>query len=107
MHKSLRASLFVAAIAAASPAFAVTVGTAEGDASGTAVSLDQDPVITEILNAPGSATVDGHAFSSSNWNFLASDGTGSISVFSSKTTLTTNLGYTPTVGDAITISGKV
>lgn len=64
------------------------------------VTLTSDPVITEILSQPG--IYGGHTYS--GWSFLVNDGTGSLDVFATAATLTT-LGYTPTVGDALSISG--
>jgi hypothetical protein len=58
------------------------------------------PVITEILSSP--QTIGPRTYG--NWAFFANDGTGSIDIFSSKT-IFSGLGYTPTVGDAITVSG--
>jgi len=75
-----------------------------GDASGTKVTYDNYsgayPVISQILSQP--SVVGGHTYTS--WAFFASDGTGSLDIFATKTALTT-AGYTPTVGDGITVSG--
>jgi hypothetical protein len=58
------------------------------------------PVISMILSQPG--VVGTHTYTS--WAFFANDGTGSLDIFATKTALTT-LGYTPTVGDGIAVSG--
>jgi len=64
------------------------------------VTLNSDPVVTAILSQPG--TFGGHTYT--GWSFLVNDGTGSLDIFASASSLTT-LGYTPTVGDALSISG--
>jgi hypothetical protein len=64
------------------------------------VTLNSDPVVTEILSQPG--TYGGHTYT--GWSFLVNDGTGSLDIFATAASLTT-LGYTPTVGDALSISG--
>lgn len=73
-----------------------------GYASGTLATYDNAsgkyPVVTAILSQPG--TVDGYTYTT--YSFLAQDSTGSLDVFSALT----GLGYTPAVGDAISISGK-
>jgi hypothetical protein len=65
--------------------------------SGTVVTLNSGPVVTAILSAPG--TVNGHTYTA--YSFLVNDGTGSLDVYGSLS----GLGYTPTVGDSITVSG--
>jgi len=86
----------------ASNALADDAATIFTDPTGTAVTWDnasgQYPVIDAILSQAG-ATVGGHTFTS--WSFLAKDGDGSLDVFGSLS----GLGYTPTVGDAISVSG--
>ncbi len=67
-------------------------------ASGTTgVSITSDPVITAILSQAG--VTDGKTYSS--WSFLVNDGTGSMDVFGALPS-----GYTPAVGDAISVTGK-
>ena len=83
-----------------SNALAQNIATVEGLASGTATSLTSDPVITAILSQPG--TTDGKSYS--NWSFLVNDGTGSMDIFASGSSLTT-LSYTPVVGQTISVSG--
>jgi hypothetical protein len=56
------------------------------------------PVIQAILSAPV-GSLDGYTYST--WSFLAADSTGSLDIYSSLS----GLGYTPLVGDAITVSG--
>jgi len=66
-------------------------------------TLNSDPVITAILSQPG--TYGGHAYT--GWSFLVNDGSGSLDVFVSAASLSTlDPGYTPTVGDAISLSGS-
>ena len=73
----------------------------EPTGSGTAsCTINSNPVITAILSQPG--TFNTKAYSA--YSFLVSDGTGSADVYMTSTQVTT-LGYTPTVGDAITPSG--
>lgn len=83
-----------------SNALAQNIATVEGLASGTTASLNSDPVITAILSQPG--TTDGKSYS--NWSFLVNDGTGSLDIFGSGTSLT-SLGFTPVVGQTISVSG--
>ncbi|MGA2498621.1 MAG: IPT/TIG domain-containing protein, partial [Tepidisphaeraceae bacterium] len=75
-----------------------SIATAEGKPSGSLVTLDQNPVITAILSQP--ATVNG--LTTNSWAFLVNDGTGSIDVYG---TMPSGSTYTPTVGDAIVVSG--
>ncbi len=75
-----------------------TVANAEALPSGTAVTLDNHPVITYIAAQPGSG--DGYTYT--NYSILANDGTGSIDLFGH---LPSGSTYVPTVGDAITVSG--
>ncbi len=86
----------------ASNASAQDAATIYSDPANTLVTWDNTsgryPVIDAILSQ-GGATVGGHTFTS--WSFLAQDGDGSLDVFGSLS----GLGYTPTVGDAITVSG--
>jgi len=86
----------------ASNALAQDAATIYSDPSGTVVTWDntsgQYPVIDAILSQAG-ATSGTHTYTT--WSFLAQDGDGSLDVFSALT----GLGYTPTVGDAITVTG--
>ncbi|HEX4793731.1 MAG TPA: IPT/TIG domain-containing protein, partial [Humisphaera sp.] len=75
-----------------------TIAAAEALPSGSVVTLDNNPVITKILTVGGGNVVNGLTYGS--WAFLINDGTGSLEVFSTITN-----GYTPTVGDALSISG--
>ncbi len=72
-----------------------------GYTSGTLATYDNAsgsyPVVTAILSQPG--TGDGYTYTT--YSFLAQDSSGSLDIFSSLS----GLGYTPTVGDAISISG--
>jgi len=60
---------------------------------------NQDVIIDEILSWPG--TVGGSTYT--GWSLLAADASGSMDVFSSSSSLK-SLGYTPTVGDNISIT---
>jgi hypothetical protein len=62
----------------------------------TPVTVDSNPVVTSILCQPG--TFNGKSYTS--YSFLINDGTGSAMVYGTLS----GLGYTPTVGDAITVS---
>ncbi len=86
------------ACAAAVSAMAADIATVQQQASGTSATLDSNPVITAILSQPG--TVNGRPYT--NWTFTTDDGTGGMVVFG---TLPAGGAYTPTVGDALTVSG--
>lgn len=77
---------------------ASTIAQVEAFSSGTAATLDQNPVITYVASQPGSG--DGYTYT--NYAILANDGTGSIDLFGH---LPSGSSYVPTVGDAITVSG--
>ncbi len=73
---------------------------AEALANGTSdVTINSNPVITAITNEPG--TFQGKT--SSTWQFIIQDATGSTIVYASSLPS----GYTPTVGDTISISGTM
>ena len=80
------------------PGNASTIAQVEALPSGTAATLDNNPVITYIASQPGSG--DGYTYT--NYAILANDGTGSIDLFGH---LPAGSSYVPTVGDAITVSG--
>ena len=71
-----------------------TIAQAESQASGTAATLDNNPVITAILSQPG--TVNGRTYTS--WAVLANDGTGSLELFGAMPG-----GYLPTLVHCHTI----
>ena len=73
------------------------INNVEALTSGTVVPLNSGPVVTAILSTPG--TLDGYTYTS--YSFLVNDGTGSLDIYGSLA----GLGYTPTVGDSINISG--
>jgi len=83
--------------ALAAPTFGSNIAAVEGQASGTAATLGSSPIVTAVLSYPG--TVNGKTYTS--WSFLANDGTGSLDIFGTLS----GLGYTPTVGDAIGVTG--
>jgi hypothetical protein len=89
--------LFVG-IVTAIPAFGSTIAQIETEPSGTAVSLNSNPVITVIGSAPG--TADGYTYT--NYAIIAADATGSIDLFGH---LPAGDSYIPTVGDAISVAG--
>jgi PEP-CTERM motif len=77
---------------------ASTIAAVEAQASGSAATLDSNPVITSIAAQPGSG--DGYTYT--NYSFLVKDGTGSMDVFGH---LPSGSTYVPTVGDAISVTG--
>ena len=85
----------------ASNALADSAATIFPDATGTLVTYDNAsgayPVVSAVLSQPG--TVDGYTYTT--YSFLAQDSTGSLDIFSTLS----GLGYTPAVGDAISVSG--
>jgi hypothetical protein len=85
----------------ASNALASSASTIFGDATGTAVTYDNAsgayPVITAILSQPGPG--DGYTYTS--WSIFAADSSGSLDIYGTLA----GFGYTPQVGDAISVSG--
>jgi hypothetical protein len=81
---------------------ASSVATAELSASGAAITLDQNPVVSAVLSKPG--PTNGFTQSTQRWIFLVDDGTGSMDVFAPISSPLPG-GYTPTAGDQLTISG--
>jgi hypothetical protein len=85
----------------ASNALADTAATIFGYPATTLVTYDNAsgayPVVSAVLSQPGLG--DGYTYTT--YSFLAQDSTGSLDVFSPLT----GLGYTPTAGDAINVSG--
>jgi hypothetical protein len=79
--------------------FASNIVTIEGQASGSAATLDSAPVITFIGSQPG--TFGGHTYTS--WGIFAQDTTGAIDLFGALPAGTTE--PTPTVGDAVNAAG--
>lgn len=59
------------------------------------------PVISSILSSPG--VVDGYTFK--NYVFQAQDSTGSLEMYMSSTATYTPTGYTPNVGDTVSVTG--
>jgi len=99
----LLSSLIASTVAlSASNALADDAATIYTYPTGTAVTWDdasgQFPVINAILSQAG-AVSGTHTYTT--WSFLGVDGDGSLDVFGSLS----GLGYTPTVGDAISVSG--
>ena len=89
------------AVLFASTALADTAATIFGYPATTLVTYDNVsgsyPVVSAVLSQPGSG--DGYTYTT--YSFLAQDSTGSLDIFSPLT----GLGYTPTAGDAINVSG--
>ena len=103
MNKKYLLTGFIASavVLFASNTLAASAFTIFPDATGTLVTYDNAsgsyPVVSAILSQPG--TVDGYTYTT--YSFLAQDSTGSLDIFSTLS----GLGYTPTVGDAISVSG--
>ena len=103
--KSTSRFLFIATLVAAAVCIVVgnvqasTIAVVESQASGSAATLDSNPVITFIAATSG-ITGDGYTYT--NWAILANDGTGSIDIFGH---LPSGNTYVPTLGDAINVSG--
>lgn len=100
MKKQILVALVCAAgMALLTPASrASLISSVEDQTSGTTATLDQNPVITEILSQPG--TVNGRTYT--NWSILVNDGSGSIDLFGA---LPAGTSFTPAVGDALSVSG--
>jgi hypothetical protein len=104
MKKSYLLTGLIAATAVLSNtnALASSAATIETQLSGASVTYDNAsgayPVVTIVENAPV-GSLDGYTYSS--WAFLAQDSTGSIDMYGTLS----GLGYTPTVGDAMTAAG--
>lgn len=98
----VRSVLAIAAVCfAGTRAQGVTIAVAELTPSGTLITLDNHPVVSAILSTP--FTTNGFTQSTPRWIFLVDDGTGSMDMFNAASSFPA--GYTPTVGDALTISG--
>jgi hypothetical protein len=78
-------------------ALAANISTIEAGGPDTLVTLDSNPVITSILSQPGTFGARTYL----DWSFLVQDSTGSIDIYG---TPVLN-GYTPKIGDAITLFG--
>lgn len=77
---------------------AASIASYFGDPVNTAVTLDQNPIITAIGSQPG--TFDGYTFT--KWAIFVQDSTGSMDLYS---TLPIGDTYIPTVGDAVYAQG--
>jgi hypothetical protein len=75
---------------------AIDVAQVEASPSGTAVTLDSNPVVTYLASVP--QTLDGYTYT--NYAILANDGTGSLELFGHLPGT-----YVPALGDAISVSG--
>src|SRR5436190_5029712 len=65
-------------------------------------TLDQNAIISAILTTPGAT--NGFTQTTQRWIFLVDDGTGSMDIFNPLSTFPA--GYTPTIGDKITLTGR-
>jgi hypothetical protein len=95
-------SLFAVAVIAtlSKVASASSIAQAELSASGTALTLDQNPVVSAVLTVPG--PTNGFTQSTQRYIFLVDDGTASMDVFAPSPLVG---GYVPAIGDQLTISG--
>jgi hypothetical protein len=75
------------------------IATVESNPSGTAVTVNSDPIVTAVVSVPG-VTVNGYAYSAKSGTFLIEDPSGGMEVYGTNVS-----GYTPTVGDSLTIAG--
>jgi hypothetical protein len=71
----------------------------EAQPSGTAVTVDSNPVISYLASVAG-ASLDGYTYT--NWAIIATDSSGSLEYFGH---LPVGSAYVPTVGDALSVSG--
>jgi hypothetical protein len=92
------ASAVIVGVASAAPTLASNISEIEGMASGTAVMLDSNPVVTALGSVPGSG--DGYTYS--NYAIFAQDNTGGVDLFGH---LPTGDTYVPAVGDDIGAAG--
>jgi hypothetical protein len=97
-NKKMISSFWIIGMVTAIPTLAATIAQIEGQPSGTALTLDSNPVITVIGSAPGMA--DGYTYT--NYAIIAQDATGSIDLFGH---LPTGDTYIPSVGDKIGAAG--
>jgi PEP-CTERM motif len=82
---------------------AVSIATAEGDPINTAVTLDQNPIITAIGSQGGGYVSPGSGLTYNNWGIFVQDSTGSMDLFGAIHGPTTET--PPTVGDTISVQG--
>ncbi len=81
---------------------ASTIAAAQLTASGTAVTLDQSPVVSAVLSTP--STTNG--VTTTRYIFLVDDGTASMDVFGPTASSGALVGgYVPAAGDGLTIAG--
>lgn len=95
-------AVIMAAVLIGANAMADNIYTIEGYPNGTAgVTLDSSPIITAIGSRGGGYSVNGHTYNS--WAIFAQDATGSIDLFGTLPSGTTE--PNPTVGDAVNAAG--
>jgi hypothetical protein len=81
---------------------ASSIANAELSATGAAITLDQGPVVSDVLSTP--TTTNGVA--TTRYIFLVNDGTGSMDIFGPTASGGALVGgYVPAAGDNLTISG--
>jgi hypothetical protein len=98
--KTSSIAVIIAAVLVGANAMASNIATVEGQASGSAATVDSGPIVTYIASQPG--TYGGHTYT--GWAVFAQDTSGSIDLYASSGVMT-GLGYTPTVGDSINMAG--
>ena len=80
---------------------ASTIAQVQLTASGTTgQTLDQNAIISAVLSTPNPT----NGVTLTRWIFLVDDGTGSMDIFNAASSAVFS-GYTPTVGDKITLTG--
>jgi fibronectin-binding autotransporter adhesin len=109
IHQAIFTSAVICLLCAAEVAKAQnsTAGVIQQQPNGTVVVYGPtgsgptatNPIVTTILAQGGGTVINGLSYN--NWAFLVNDGTASIDVFGPLT----GTGYTPTVGDSLTITG--
>jgi len=103
MKKTTMIVTALSALAAGGIVQAQTTGniaTIESNPSGTAVTVNSDPIVSAIVSVPG-VTVNGYAYSAKSGTFLIEDPSGGMEVYGTNVSA-----YVPTVGDSLTISGN-
>jgi hypothetical protein len=81
---------------------ASSIANAQLTAPGTAITLDQGPVVSDVLSTPGLL----NGVTTTRYIFLVNDGTGSMDVFGPTASGGMLVGgYVPAIGDNLTISG--
>jgi len=92
-----------ALVAFATKTMAENINTMENNGTASSVTIDSSPIVTFIGSAVGANANAGHTYTS--WAVFVQDSSGGADLFASSANMAA-AGYTPTVGDALTISAK-